>query len=183
MALTPKQARFVAEYLVDLNATQAAKRSGYSEKTAHAIGQENLTKPAISAAIAEAQDKRAGRTEITQDRVLAELAKLGFYDIRKAVRWGGIPDVAQDGSHIYPVEMVPSEDIDDETAAAITEVSLTAQGVKIKMADKLSALEKLGRHLGMFAGSGADEADAPSLNITLTTSAPVGGIRVTRHKA
>jgi phage terminase small subunit len=72
--------------------------------------------------------------------------------------------------------------MDDETAAAITEVSLTAQGVKIKMADKLAALEKLGKHLGMFAGSGGDEADAPSVTINLTTSAPVGDVRVTRHK-
>jgi phage terminase small subunit len=183
MALTPKQARFVAEYLIDLNATQAAIRAGYSEKTAHVIGPENLGKPIIAAAITEAQDKRAGRTEITQDRVMAELAKLGFYDIRKAVRWGAVPEGRDEhGNAEWPVEMVPSEDLDDETAAAITEVSLTAQGVKIKMVDKLAALEKLGRHLGMFAGSGGDEADAPSVTINLTTSAPVGDVRVTRHK-
>jgi phage terminase small subunit len=183
MALTPKQAQFVAEYLIDLNATQAAIRSGYSEKTANEQGSRLLAKVKVAEAIADAQGKRSERTEITQDRVVAELAKLGFYDIRKAVRWGGIPEVAGDGSHIYPVEMVPSEDMDDETAAAITEVSLTSQGVKIKMADKLAALEKLGKHLGMFNGAGSDDGDAPSINITLTTAAPVGDVRVTRHKS
>jgi phage terminase small subunit len=166
MPLTPKQEMFVAEYLIDLNATQAAKRAGYSEKTAEQYGHQLLKKTLVADAIAEAQAKRAGRTEITQDRVLAELAKLGFYDIRKAVRWGGIPEVAQDGGHIYPVEMVPSEDLDDETAAAISEVSLTAGGVKIKMHDKLAALEKMGKHLGMFQGEtgGGNEIVAEALN-------------------
>tara|TARA_R110000765_G_scaffold335414_1_gene425810 strand:- start:84 stop:635 length:552 start_codon:yes stop_codon:yes gene_type:complete len=182
MALTPKQARFVAEYLIDLNATQAAIRAGYSEKTAHAIGQENLRKPIIAESITEAQTQRAGRTEITQDRVMAELAKLGFYDIRNAVRWGGAPQATQEGELVYPVEMVASEDMDDSTAAAISEVSLTAQGVKIKMVDKLAALEKLGKHLGMFNGAGSDDGDSPSVTINLTTSAPVGDVRVTRHK-
>jgi phage terminase small subunit len=181
MALTPKQARFVAEYLIDLNATQAAKRAGYSERTAHKQATQLLGKTSIAEAIAKAQDKRAGRTEITQDRVMAELAKLGFYDIRKAVRWGGAPQATQEGELVYPVEMVASEDMDDSTAAAISEVSLTAQGVKIKMVDKLAALEKLGKHLGMFNGAGSDDGDAPSVTINLTTSAPVGEVRVTRH--
>ena len=71
MSLTPKQERFVAEYLVDLNATQAAIRAGYSEKTAQMIGSENLAKPLIAAAVAAAVAKRSERTEITQDYVLA----------------------------------------------------------------------------------------------------------------
>jgi phage terminase small subunit len=73
MPLTPKQEHFVVEYLVDLNATQAAKRAGYSAKTAHAIGQENLKKPIIAAAIARAQADRIERTEITQDYVLESI--------------------------------------------------------------------------------------------------------------
>jgi phage terminase small subunit len=68
--LTAKQDRFVAEYLIDLNATQAAIRAGYSEKTARFIGAENLTKPIISAAVATAQGKRQQRTEIDADYVL-----------------------------------------------------------------------------------------------------------------
>jgi phage terminase small subunit len=68
--LTDKQKRFVEEYLVDLNATQAAIRAGYSADTAYSIGHENLKKPEIVAAIAEAQAARADRTAITADRVL-----------------------------------------------------------------------------------------------------------------
>ena len=183
MALTARQARFVQEYLVDLNATQAAIRAGYSEKTAYSMGQRLLKHVEVAAAISKAQAKRADRTGVTQDQVMAELAKIGFYDIRKAVRWGGVPKATMDGDLVYPVEMVPSEDLDDSTAAAISEVSLTAGGIKIKMSDKLAALEKLGKHLGMFNGAGADEADAPSLTINMTTSQPVGEIRVTQHKA
>lgn len=73
MALTAKQAAFVAEYLIDLNATQAAIRAGYSEKAAKAIGAENLTKPDVQEAIKEAMQARAERTEITQDKVLKDV--------------------------------------------------------------------------------------------------------------
>ncbi len=71
--LTPRQARFVEEYLIDLNATQAAIRAGYSKKTAFVIGYENLTKPYISAAIAEAQAKRLERVTVSQDDVVKGL--------------------------------------------------------------------------------------------------------------
>ncbi len=73
--LTPKQERFVAEYLIDLNATQAAIRAGYSEKTAQVIGSENLSKPMIAAAVAAAQAERSERTEVTQDYVLTSIMK------------------------------------------------------------------------------------------------------------
>ena len=73
MLLTPKQEHFVAEYLIDLNATQAAIRAGYSKKTAHVIGPENLGKPAIAAAVARAQGDRTERTNITQDYVLESI--------------------------------------------------------------------------------------------------------------
>ena len=75
MSLTPKQARFVEEYLVDLNATQAAIRAGYSKKTARQVASENLTKPDIQEAIAAAQDDRSERTGITQDEVIQGLKK------------------------------------------------------------------------------------------------------------
>jgi phage terminase small subunit len=78
MALNPRQQRFVAEYLVDLNATQAAIRAGYSSRTAAAIGHENLRKPEIAAAVASARNELTERTEVTIESVVAELAKLGF---------------------------------------------------------------------------------------------------------
>ena len=71
--LTQKQQCFINEYLVDLNATQAAIRAGYSEKTAKSVGSENLTKPDIQRAIQEAISKREIRTEITQDKVLSDI--------------------------------------------------------------------------------------------------------------
>ena len=166
MALTPKKLRFCEEYPIDLNGTKSAIRAGFSERTARSAAARLLSDVNVQDQIAIVMAKMSKRTEVTQDRVVAELAKLGFYDIRKAVRWGGIPDVTPEGEHIYPVEMIPSEDLDDDTAAAISEVSLTAQGVKIKMSDKLAALEKLGKHLGMFTGEtgGGDDAIADALN-------------------
>lgn len=191
MALTAKQERFVAEYLKDLNATQAAIRAGYSEKTAYSAGQRLLKNVEVQVAIQEAQAERSKRTEITQDMVLRELARIGFADIRKAVAWGRSPadaaeneDDGDDGdvgaSVIYPVEMMPSSQVDEDTAAAISEVSLTKGGVKLKMHDKLSALDKIARHLGMLNGSGADEGEAPSLTININAKEPVGDVRVTR---
>lgn len=146
MKLTPKQERFVQEYLVDLNATAAAKRAGYSEKTAYSIGLENLNKPEIQSAIQEAKQARSQRTEITQDMVIQELAKLGFFDIRKLFDKDGKPlDISK---------------LDDDAAAAL--VGLDVQDVsdsdgnyagfikKYKMADKIRALELLGKHLGAW---------------------------------
>ena len=73
MKLNPKQSRFVEEYLVDLNATQAAIRAGYSEKTANRTGSENLSKPVIADAIQIAQAERSARTQITVDKVLTDI--------------------------------------------------------------------------------------------------------------
>lgn len=163
-ALTPKQQTFVREYLVDLNATQAAIRAGYSAKTAYSIGQENLNKPEIAEAIQKSMDERAERTEITADKVLKELAKIGFADIRRAVSWYSQANVAaiddvegeiEDGSLRFAVanqvELVSSDEIDDDTAAAIAEISMTDKGaLKVKFHDKRAALVDLGRHLKLF---------------------------------
>lgn len=167
--LTAKQERFVQEYLIDLNATQAAIRAGYSEHTARSIGQENLTKPDIQQAIAAAQQIRAQRTEITQDRVLKELARLAFFDIRKLYR--------DDGS------LKPPHELDDEAAAVLAGIDVVemAGGAKIggedgishlpmytkkaKVWDKAGALQLAMRHLGMLKDKvavGGDD-DAPPI--------------------
>lgn len=159
--MTPKQQRFVEEYLVDLNATQAAIRAGYSSDTAHSIGHENLSKPEIAAGIREGMAVRSMRTNITQDQVLRELARIGFVDIRKVVTWtngasGFNEDEAEETGEVRIsianfVMLTPSDQIDAETAAAISEVSQTKDGaLKVKMHDKRAALVDLGRHLGMF---------------------------------
>jgi len=89
LALRPKQAAFVAEYLIDLNATQAAIRSGYSESTARAISCELLTKPDIQDAIMEAMQKRAARTGITQDKVLNDIELIKQDAMKSKIDKGG----------------------------------------------------------------------------------------------
>jgi hypothetical protein len=82
--LTGKQRLFVTEYLIDLNGTQAAIRAGYSRESARSIACENLTKPDIAEAIDRALAERPG---ITRTRIVDELAKIGFSDIRRVVSW------------------------------------------------------------------------------------------------
>lgn len=168
MALTAKQQRFVDEYLIDLNATQAAIRAGYSKKTARQIADQNLSKLDIKAELEKRMQSRSARTEITQDMVLRELAKIGFSDIRKVVRWGETQVRMVDGEEGEAEDMVPyhglalidSTDVDDATAAAIAEVSQGRDGLKVKLHDKKGALVDIGRHLGMFAAPGHAELDA-----------------------
>ena len=156
--MTPKQQRFVDEYLIDLNATQAAKRSGYSPKTSMQQGERLLRNVEVQTAISQAQQQRSKRTQITADRVLMELAKLGFSDLRKAIIWRANVTGMVEGENgeqrlavTNEVQLVNSEELDDDTAAAISEVSQNAQGgLKIKFYDKRGALDSIGRHLGMF---------------------------------
>lgn len=160
MALNAKQQRFVEEYLIDLNATQAAIRAGYSAKTAHSHGSRLLNDVEIAAAISSAKMERAERTGITQDRVLDELAKIGFSDLRKMMTSGGalrLPDDWDDetAGAISSIEVItrPDGEQDAEGRRAVEAVH------KIRAWDKISALEKIGKHLGMFegAGGGGDE--------------------------
>lgn len=168
MALTAKQQRFVDEYLIDLNATQAATRAGYSKKTANEQGSRLLANVSVSAAIHQRMNERSGRVEITQDMVLRELAKIGFSDIRKVVRWGETQVRMVDGEEGEAEDMVPyhglalidSTEVDDATAAAIAEVSQGRDGLKVKLHDKKGALVDIGRHLGMFTAPGHAELDA-----------------------
>ena len=155
--LTPKQARFVEEYLIDLNATQAATRAGYSAKTAASQGERLLRNVEVAKAIQAAQAARSARTEITQDMVLRELAKIGFSDIRKVVRWGTTElrtTEGKDGEAVtepyHGLRLVAADEIDDDTAAAIAEVSEGRDGLKVKFHDKKGALVDIGRHIGMF---------------------------------
>jgi phage terminase small subunit len=162
-----KRLRFIEEYLIDLNATQAAIRAGYSKKTAGQIGEEILKIPEIAALIAERQGEISQKLEITQEMITAELAKIGFSDIRKAVAWfsqvavaapdeRSVDEIIEDGGEIRhaivnQVELVSSNEIDDATAAAISEISMTEKGgLKVKFHDKQTALVNLGKHLGMF---------------------------------
>src|SRR4051812_24518347 len=141
--LNDRQRRFVEHYLVDLNATQAAIRAGYSAATANQIGARLLANVKVAAALAEAQAARSKRTEVTQDRVLLELARVAFGDPRRVMSWGP-----------GGVRLRPSAELADEEAAIVAEVGETTTkdggSLRVKTVDKLGALRLLGQHLGMF---------------------------------
>lgn len=138
--MTAKQKRFIEEYLIDLNATQAAIRAGYSSATAKDIGSQNLAKLNIRARIDQAMAERSRRTGISQDRVLRELARLAFVNPTDVI-------------NTADATLKESSDADDTAAIQSVKVKTFGEdGVEreIKMADKLKALELLGKHLGMF---------------------------------
>lgn len=135
--LTEKQKRFVAEYLVDLNATQAAARAGYKDPN---IGRQLITKNNVSEAIQAAIDKRAERIEITQDMVLAELAAIGFAKASDYAR------VTASGR----VQIIPTEELTEVQCRALAGIKEGKYGVEVSSYDKIRALELLGKHLGMF---------------------------------
>lgn len=176
MALNDKQQRFVEEYLIDLNATQAAIRAGYSAKTAGSQGFDLLQKPEIQTALSESMKARENRTKITQDMVLMELAKIGFSDIRKVVKWGNteLRSTEDESGELveayHGLRLVASDEIDDSTAAAISEISEGKEGLKVKFHDKRASLVDIGRHLGMFKDKLqlSGDAENPVQVVTLT---------------
>jgi len=141
--MTNKQKRFCEEYLIDLNATQAAIRAGYSSESAYAIGSENMKKPQIRARIDTALAARSKRTGVNADRVVRELARVAFVNPSDVIN--------MDSATL-------KDDATEDDTAAVASVKVKTiptadgQGVEreIKLADKLKALELLGRHLGMF---------------------------------
>lgn len=161
--LTPKQARFCEEYLVDLNATAAAIRAGYRPKSARQTAAENLSKPVIVARVAELQAARSERTQVTVDMVVTELAKIAFSAMRDVADWSK-----------ERVSFKPSEDLTAEAAACVKDISSTREirkdkygettentNLKVVLHDKKGALELLGRHLGMFKDNLNIQTDQP----------------------
>jgi phage terminase small subunit len=140
-SMTPKQERFVEEYLVDLNATQAAIRAGYSARTAREIGRENLDKPDIQEALQTAFAARSKRVEVDQDWVVRRLARIADLDLRKLF--------TEDG------RLRPIHDLPEDVAGAISSVDVIkrkddAEEYRVRLPDRIRALDLLGRHLGMF---------------------------------
>lgn len=141
--LTDKQKRFIDEYLIDLNATQAAIRAGYSPKTANEQGSRLLANVSIRARIEQAMAERSKRTGINQDRVLRELARIAFVNAADVINFDSAT-IAEGASE------------DDTAAIASVKVKTIptpdGEGIEreIRLADKLKALELCGKHLGMF---------------------------------
>lgn len=149
--LTPKQRRFADEYLIDLNGTAAYKRAGYKAKNDNVAAVEAsklLSNPKIAQFVQKAMDERSKEVKIDSSRVLAEIGKLAFADIRK---------VFDEQGRLRPIHELP-----DEIAASVSSIEVVTSRIpggepadvehtaKIKFWDKRGSLELLGRHLKMF---------------------------------
>jgi len=162
MALTPKQLRFVLEYLKDNNGKQAAIRAAYSEKTAESQASRLLSNAKVKEEIGKRMGKLVNRLEISAERVLKERARLAFFDPRSLFHADGTPKTIQE--------------LDDDTAAAVAglDVDTTTSGrgdrkeisrvLKYKLADKNASLTALEKHLGLYKD---DSGDSVPLHIHL----------------
>lgn len=161
--LNDRQKRFCDEYLIDLNATQAAIRAGYKEKYAHTNAVKLLQNTTIKEYIEQRKKDRSKRTEITQDDVLKELAIIAFStatdyaeviekDLMVEVDGKLIPALDADGKPVKykTVEPILTEQLTEEQKKALSVVKSGKFGIEIKPYDKTRALELLGKHLGLF---------------------------------
>ena len=144
--LTAKQAAFVQEYMIDMNATQACIRAGYSAKTAASIGEENLRKPEVRREIDSLMAERSGRVALSSDDVLLEVRRICLSDIRKVMN--------RNGTFKMPNEL------DDDTACAIASVKIKPDGeIEYKFWDKNAAIEKAMKHLGQYERDNQQKTD------------------------
>ncbi len=153
--LSQRHQRFIEEYLVTLSATTAYIRVyGCKESTAAVQGSVLLKNPKIQEAIADRRVLLAVRSGVTPERVLEELARLGFSDMRKFTKWG--PD---------GVLLNDSDALADDDARCVAEVSQTTTegggSLKFKLHDKVAALTQIGRHFGMFTDKIEDVSKLP----------------------
>lgn len=167
MPLNAKQAQFVAEYLVDLNATQAAIRAGYSEATAQEQGSRLLSNVMVQAALQRAMAERGKRTEISQDRIIQELALIAFADMRDyaVIDAGG-------GVTLKPFEEMP-EGASRVVGKIKEKRKLLSSGegdgdnvvldsqLEYGHWDKVKALELLGKHMGLWTDKLKVSGDGP----------------------
>jgi phage terminase small subunit len=148
--LSKKQELFVSEYLVDLNAAQAAVRAGYSRRDARNAGYRNLRQPQVRTAIDKAQAPRLAKLALDADTVLAELARIAQANILDYMRFD------ENGTPIVDLSR-----LDRETAAALSEVVVeeflaarpgrpAVRRIRFRLHDKLAALDKLARHFGLL---------------------------------
>ena len=142
--LTARQSTFVQEYLVDLNGTQAAIRAGYSKRSAECTASRMLRNAKVVTALQKAMAERSKRVQVSQDRVIEELALVAFSNLGDFVEWG------PDGIKIKDT----AGDLNDEQKRCVAEVSETrsehSATIRFRLHDKIAALDKLARHLGMY---------------------------------
>ncbi|RJO61066.1 MAG: terminase small subunit [Dehalococcoidia bacterium] len=150
--ITPQQRLFVHEYLIDLNGKQAAIRAGYSGRSAEVTASRLLRKAKVQALIQKALEKRTTKLDITADKVLQEIAKLGFSNMKDFAEWssGGIK--LKDSTELTPEQMACVAELSETT----TQFGGT---VRFKLHDKLGALDRLGRHLKLFTDVSEQKVD------------------------
>lgn len=145
--LTERQMLFCREYMVDLNGTKAAIRAGYSAQSARSMASDLLTLPNVQAFLSELRTEQQQRLDITADRVLNELAKIGFSDVRGYLTETG---------RIAQITQLP-QDITPAISEVRTETRLVGEEpvefTRFKLHDKVGALTLIGKHLGMFKES------------------------------
>lgn len=141
--LTERQQRFVEQYMILGNASEAARRAGYSTVTAKSAGSQLVRSPRIVAALEAGNAARAERTRLDGDRVLLELARLGYVDLRAFFEWRG------DQLMLKPVDAIAPQDW-----AALSEVTLVTgkdgTRLRVKVFDKIRALTLLAKHFGLL---------------------------------
>ena len=184
--LTPKQLAFCEEYIVDFNGTAAAIRAKYSKNGAAVTGSRLLINPNIQGELQRQKNKRSKRTAITADRVLEELANVGFASLKDAMTWGKRP-IEVDGEvvgHSVYVEFKDSEDLPPEVAAMISEVKVThtqaGSTLSMKTHDKMRALDKLALHTGVLREGADGEDDATPIKASFTIRPAKEDVTVTR---
>ena len=140
--LTDKQRRFVDEYLIDLNGTQAAIRAGYSAKPANEQASRMLANVSIQQAVSEAMAERSKRTGVNQDRIVLELARIAFLKMTDVVDSEGRIKENASEDDLACIESIKYKHSDTETGSSTER--------EVKTASKLKAMELLGKHLGMW---------------------------------
>lgn len=145
--MTPKQQAFVNEYLIDLNAAQAAIRAGYSKKTARKIGCENLTKPDIASAIVEAKEARAELTKIDAAWVLKRLSDEVKADLAELYREDGSLKPVAEWPLVWRQGLVSGLDVDEEFDEGVK----VGRVSKVKLSDRIKRLELIGKHVDVQA--------------------------------
>jgi len=146
-ALSPKQRRFVDEYMIDLNATQAAIRAGYSAKTAKAQSSQLLSRTQIADAIAAAQSARSERTQITADWVLARLVSEADADVADLYTEDGALKPVNEWPEIWRKGLVAGLDVEEIKVEGVTIGVIR----KIKLSDRIKRIELIGKHVSVQA--------------------------------
>jgi len=174
-----KHELFAQGVAVGKSGRDAYKAAGFKTKTEQATdaaASRLLSDVRVKARIAEIQSEGATAAGVTVEAIVKELARLGFSDIRKVVSWRAeaVPVQAEEGevgqAILSRVTVLDSATIDDDAAAAVSEVSQGANGaLRVKLHDKLPALVRLGEHLGMFKGEGDGERQ---VNLSVFVDAP-----------